>query len=65
MKYSSVASIAFTVYHDTKDPYDCLINPNHLRRQLLCRIADIDDGNHWIEALGFHDTIREDGHCED
>mgnify|MGYP001216856765 CR=1 FL=1 len=64
MGYSSVACIAFTVYHDTKDPYDS-INPNHLRRQLLCRIADIDDGNAWIEALIFDDTTREDGHCED
>ncbi len=56
MTYNSIAVLAFTVEHDTKDPYDS-ININHIRRRLLSRIADLDDNDEWFEALDFDDTI--------
>jgi len=63
MTYNSIAVLAFTVEHDTEDPYDSINNNrsklqliNHIRRRLLSRMADLDDNDEWFAALDFDDT---------
>lgn len=55
-KYNSVAILAFTVEHDSEDPYTTPIN--HIRRRLLSRIADLDENDEWFGALDFDDTVE-------
>lgn len=59
MKYSSVACIGFTVYHDAEDPY-ASVTLKEMRKSILLRLADIDEHDAWEEAVAFNDTIRED-----
>ena len=58
MKYSSVAWIGFTVYHDTEHPYES-VTVKELRKRLLLRIADVDEADDWNEAIGFADTAED------
>lgn len=62
-KYNSVATIAFTIEHYTKDPYESLDLEGKCRRRLLSRIIDLDEHGDWREAVAFDDTIREDDDC--
>lgn len=56
-KYNSVGHIAFTVEHDTEDPYESL-NIDHIRKRLLQRIIDLDEHGGWRCALLFDDTVE-------
>ena len=55
--HNSVATLAFTVEHDTAEPRDS-ISINHIRRRLISRIADLDENDEWLDALHFDDTVK-------
>ena len=61
-KYNSIAILAFTVEHDTKDPLDTdkpAAFIGHVRRRLLSRVKDLNERPmQWFEALDFQDTVE-------
>lgn len=57
MTYNSVGTIAFTVEHDTENPYESL-DLDHIRTRLLKRIIDLDEHGGWRCALHFDDTVK-------
>ena len=56
-KYNSVGHIAFTVEHDTEDPYESL-NIDHIRKRLLSRIIDLTNTAGGDALYFFDDTVE-------
>ena len=59
MRYNHLVALAFEVVSDDQSGED--FTPTMLRAALLRRIASLDAGNDWVEAIGLpYDTYEED-----